>query len=68
MNLPRIRLADAEVARLRLGQRIGLAGLEVAAVYPQGPIRAYSEGDEFVGLVEAREGAMRPLRLVVAGA
>jgi len=68
MNLPRIRLADAEVARLRLGQRIGLAGLEVAAVYPQGPIRAYSGGNEFIGLVEAREGAMRPLRLVVAGA
>jgi tRNA pseudouridine55 synthase len=68
MNLPQIRLVDAEAARLRLGQRIALAGLEVAAVYPQGPIRAYGEGDEFLGLVEARDGALRPLRLVVAGA
>jgi tRNA pseudouridine55 synthase len=68
MNLPQIRLADAEAARLRLGQRIALAGLEVATEYPQGPIRAYGEGDDFIGLVEAREGAMRPLRLVVAGA
>ncbi len=68
MNLPRIRLDDAQAARLRLGQRIALAGLEVAVESPQGPIRAYADGDDFIGLVEAREGALRPLRLLVAGA
>lgn len=68
MNLPRIGVADADVARLRQGQRIALAQIEpVSAAYPEGPIRAYATGGEFIGLVEAREGALRPLRLVVAG-
>ena len=67
-NLPRIALADAEAARLRLGQRIALNQIDASSAFPEGPIRAYGESADFIGLVEARDGAMRPLRLVVHGA
>lgn len=68
-DLPRIGLPDADAARLRQGQRIALARIAApSGGYPDGPIRAYVADGGFIGLVEARDGALRPLRLVVTGA
>lgn len=60
-DYPRIELDAGMAARLRLGQRLpwGTAGVSQAGHY-----RTYAENGQFLGLVHAVDGGLRPERLV----
>lgn len=60
-DYPRIELDLAMTARLRLGQRLPWS---VAGVSEAGHYRTYAENGEFLGLVHAIDGGLRPERLV----
>jgi tRNA pseudouridine55 synthase len=60
-DYPRIELDAAMTTRLRLGQRLPW---NVAGVSQPGHYRTYSDNGEFIGLVHAIDGGLRPERLV----
>ena len=60
-DYPRIELDVAMTARLRLGQRLPWI---VAGVTQSGHYRTYADDGEFIGLVHAIDGGLRPERLV----
>ena len=60
-HLPRIDVDAAATARLRLGQKLSMHSLGVAA---DGLYRIYDQAGALTGLVEAAVGAIRPERLV----
>ena len=61
-DYPRIELDAAMTARLRLGQRLPWI---VASVSEAGHYRTYADNGEFIGLVHAIDGGLRPERLAV---
>ena len=60
-DYPRIDLDVALAARLRLGQRLPWVA---AGVSDPGHYRTYADNGEFIGLVHAIDGGLRPERLV----
>ncbi len=60
-HLPRIEVDSAAAARLRLGQKLSMHALGVAA---DGLYRIYDQTGALTGLVEAGLGAIRPERIV----
>ncbi len=62
--LPRAGLAPAAAARFSQGQRLALRDVDTLSA-PDQPIHAVYEAARFLGVAERRDGALRPLRLVV---
>src|SRR5262249_35342679 len=58
--LPAVRLAPAALARLAHGQAVAVAGIG------EGPVRVYGLADAFVGVGLARDGWVKPERLIHA--
>lgn len=59
LDLPRLDLDSVQVGRLAQGQRLGLD-----LALPDGKLRLYAEGDEFVGLGELSGRRLAPSRLI----
>ncbi|MDR1529532.1 MAG: tRNA pseudouridine(55) synthase TruB [Burkholderiales bacterium] len=62
-TLPRVVLTPELAARFRHGQRINLREVDLPLT-AQLPMCSVYAGEELVGIAEARQGALRPLRIL----